>query len=359
MRRYAFALAAVVTAAAATLFAATVFASAQNAYAHFEHFGHYNAKGDAIGPYYAYEQLDPDYAKPGEPAAIQFSIQDHDGRDTKDLVTMVEVYSGITGERLAAFPWTKQDTGDFQLFYTFPDVGYYQIVLSMATGPANNLNGVDPPRTTLSGTAGCNCDRAVFNAAISNNFGEIWSTAMIASVLIPLGIIGVVLGLVYKRKRKELHANSSEEFVKWSLLLLAIAGGMVHFAIYSEHASLRLEYSIFLITAGIAQVSYGLMYILLTMVGAEESRINPRRYYRKTVVLNLFGLIGTAVLLGLYAYAITFPPPLSPNPVPEDVDLAGILAKSAEAILVVGIIYLMRLEKRRLASRLAETPSKT
>jgi len=351
MRTYALALA---VAAAAMLFAA----STQSAYAHFEHFAHYNAKGDGIGQYYVFEQLDPDYAKPGEPAAIQFSIQDTDGHDTHNVVTMVEVYSGLTGERLAAFPWTKQDTGDFQVFYTFPDAGYYQIVLSLATGSVN-LNQVDPARATLSGTEGCGCDRAVFNAAISNSFGEIFNTAIIAGALIPLALMGIVLGLVYKRKRKQLHANSSEEFVKWSVLLLAIAGGMVHFAIYSEHASLRIEYSIFLIVAGVAQVSYGLMYILLTMVGADESRLNPRRYYRKTVILNLFGMIGTAVLLGLYAYAITFPPPLSPNPVPEDVDLAGILAKSAEAILVVGIIYLMRLEKRRLAGHLAETPSKT
>jgi hypothetical protein len=352
MRRSAIALAVV---AAITMLSAT---SIQNAYAHFEHFSHYNARGDTVGPYYAYEQLDPDYAKPGEPAAIQFSIQDSEGRDVKNVVEMVEVYSSITGERVAAFPWTQQDTGDFQVFYTFPEIGYYQVVLSVATGPVN-LNGIDPPRATLSGTVGCNCDRAIFNTAISNDFGTIWNTAMIASVLIPLGIIGIVLGVVYRRKKKQLHANSSEEFVKWGLLLLAVAGGMVHFAIYSEHASLRLEYSIFLITAGIAQVSYGLMYILLTMAGAEESRVAPHRYYRKTVVLNLFGLIGTAVLLGLYAYAVTFPPPLSPNPVPEDIDLAGILAKSAEAILVVGIIYLMKLEKRRLARNLAQTPSKT
>lgn len=351
MRTYALALAA---GAAIMLLAA----SAQNAYAHFEHFAHYNAKGDGIGQYYVFEQLDPDYARPGEPTALQFSIQDLDGHDTHNVVTMVEVYSGVTGERIAAFPWTKQDTGDFQVFYTFPSVGYYQIVLSVAVGSVN-LNGVDPTRATLSGTEGCNCDRVIFNAAISDNFGTIWNTAIIASVLIPLGLMGVVLGLVYRRKRKELHANSSEEFVKWSVLLLAIAGGMVHFAVYSEHASLRIEYSIFLIIAGIAQVSYGLLYILLTMVGAEESRISPRRYYRKTVVLNLFGMIGTAVLLGLYAYAVTFPPPLSPNPVPEDIDLAGILAKSAEAILVVGIIYLMRLEKRKLAGHFAETPSKT
>ncbi|HVX03022.1 MAG TPA: hypothetical protein VHA09_07695 [Nitrososphaera sp.] len=332
--------------------------STQNAYAHFEHMAHYNAKGEGVGQYYVYEQLSPDYAKPGEATALQFSIQDQNGDDTKDVVTMVEVYSGITGERLVAFPWTKQDTGDFQVFYTFPKVGYYQIVLSVATGPVN-MNGVDPVRATLSGVEGCNCDRVIFNAAISDNFETIWNAAILASILIPLGIMGVVLMLVYKRKRKQLHANSSEEFVRWGVLLLAIAGGMVHFAVYAEHSALRLEYGIFLIVAGVGQVCYGIIYILLTMVGAEESRMAPRRYYRKTVVLNLFGLIGTAVLLGLYAYAITFPPPLSPNPVPEEVDLGGILAKSAEAILVVGIVYLMRFEKRRLASRLAETPSKT
>jgi hypothetical protein len=53
------------------------------------------------------------------------------------------------------------------------------------------------------------------------------------------------------------------------------------------------------------------------------------------------------VLIFLYLYSVTFPPPLSPNSTPEDVDLGGIIAKSFEIILVVGIIYLMRTEKRR------------
>ncbi len=357
MMRRTYAVALVVVGMLLMLLAATT-TTPQHAYAHFEHFAHYNSRGDGIGQYYVYQQLDPDYAKPGEPAAIQFSVQDMDGHDTHNIVTMVEIYSSISGERLAAFPWTKQDTGDFQVFYTFPSTGYYQIVLSVATGSVN-LNAVDPPRVTLSGVEGCNCDRVVFNAAISNNFGMIFDSAILAGVLFPLVVVGAILGLVYKRKRKQLHANSSEEFVKWSVLLLAIAGGLVHFAVYSEHASLRIEYSIFLIAAGASQVSYGILYILLTMMGSEESRLDPRQYYRKTVILNLFGLIGTAVLLGLYVYAVTFPPPLSPNPVPEDIDLGGILAKSAEAILVVGIIYLMRLEKRKLAGHFAETPSKT
>ncbi|HEX2557485.1 MAG TPA: hypothetical protein VHK86_04125, partial [Nitrososphaera sp.] len=78
----------------------SVFASVPDAQAHFEHFSHYNNRGDGIGPYYAYEALDPEYAKPNEPVAIMFSVQDHDGHDTYNIVSMVEVYSAETGERL-------------------------------------------------------------------------------------------------------------------------------------------------------------------------------------------------------------------------------------------------------------------
>src|SRR3712207_9322817 len=50
------------------------------AYAHFEHLGHYNNRGGHIGPYYAYEALEPDYAGPNEPVAVMFSVQDQIGR---------------------------------------------------------------------------------------------------------------------------------------------------------------------------------------------------------------------------------------------------------------------------------------
>src|SRR5262245_16807080 len=116
---------------------ALIFVSAVPAYAHFDHFAHYNARGDGIGEYYVYLQLEPDYTPPGEPAAVMFSVQDHDGHDTRDIETMVEIYQS-TGERLQAYPWTKQDVGDFHVFYTFPREGSYQVVLSIATGEVNS-----------------------------------------------------------------------------------------------------------------------------------------------------------------------------------------------------------------------------
>lgn len=329
----------------------------QKAYAHFNHFTHYNNRGDTVGPYYAYEALDPEYAAPNRPTALLFSVQDNDGHDTYNIVTMVEIYSIATGERLKAFPWTKEDTGDFQLYYNFPDIGNYAIVLSVATGSGPvNLNSIDPPRDTLISTTGCNCNRAVFNVSVSNSFGAIWTDAMYAAVIGPVTLFGIVLGIVYWGQRKDGHGSETFETVKWIIMLLAIAGGLVHLSVFADHASLRIEYSIFLITAGIMQIRYGVSYILLTLKSSPARFRDPvysRSYYKKTLGLNLFGLLGTAVLIGLYTYAVIFPPPLSPNNQPEDIDAAGILAKSTEVALVFGILYLMRSEKKRFEKRIA------
>jgi hypothetical protein len=327
--------------------------SAAPAYAHFDHLTHYNGRGDGVGQYYVYEALEPDYAAPGEPTAIMFSVQDGEGRDTYNVETMVEVYAS-SGERVKAFPWTKQDVGDFQMFYTFPQVGSYQIVLSIADGRVNTY-GIDPPRNTLGSSAGCNCERLIFNVAISQGFGAIYSSALAGGVFGSLGIFGAVLGLTYRsRKKSGKFVSAPGDVARYIVTLAAIAGGLVHFAVYSGHASLRLEYSIFLIVAGGMQVTYGILYSMLTLISATGGRARPRDHYRKTVVVNLFGLVGTAVLIGLYAYSVTLPPPLSPTGRPEDIDVAGILAKAVEVFTLIGIVYLMRLEKGRLEAYLKE-----
>ncbi len=324
------------------------------AYAHFEHLGHYNNRGGHIGPYYAYEALEPDYAGPNEPVAVMFSVQDREGRDTYNIHTMVEIYSATTGERLKAWPWTEQEIGDFELFYNFPEVGSYQIVLSVAKdGNSVNLNSIDPPRPTLSSTASCNCDRAIFNVSITKNFGTIWNVMMLVAISLPLSVVGAVLAWNYRRTIKSgmYQGSMRRDTIRYLIMLAAIAGGVVHLAVYAEHALLRLEYSVFLLVAAGMQIVYGVLYTLLTLagVGANESR---HKYYQKKLAVNLFGLIGTGILLGLYAYSVILPPPLSPNDEPEDVDIAGILAKSIEVFTVIGIVYLMRIEKHQLTSQL-------
>jgi hypothetical protein len=65
-------------------------------------------------------------------------------------------------------------------------------------------------------------------------------------------------------------------------------------------------------------------------------------------LVNLFGLIGTSVLIGLYIYSIILPPPLSPTNKPESIDIFGVIAKTIEILLIIGIVALMIWEKRRL-----------
>ena len=316
------------------------------AFAHLDHIPHYNGNESHAEHYVVIQALDPEYAAPGEPTAVMFSIQDGDGNDVRNVETMLEIYAS-DGERLKAFPWTKYDVGDFTAYYTFPDVGGYQIVMSIANGPVNS-NSIDPVRSTLTSSNGCNCERVLFNVHISKNFGTIFTSTIMSAIFVPMIGLGVIMWLNYRGKKNSgKMSGAAGEMVKYAVMLSAVAGGMVHFAVYSEHGSLRLEYPIFLISAGGMQVTYGMLYILFAL-RSEAGTLNPAQYYRKTVFLNLFGLAGTAVLLGLYTYSVIFPPPLSPVDRPESVSVAGVLAKSVEVFLVGGILYLMRLEKKKL-----------
>jgi hypothetical protein len=332
--------------------------SMPRSYAHFSHLAHYNIGGMGLGKYYVNEQLDPEYTLPRQPTKISFSIQDTNGNDVYNIVAMVEIYMASTGERVNVYPWTKHDSGDFDLYYTFPQVGNYQIVISIANAASQvNLYGIDPPRFDLGDNSNCNCARAIFNVNVSNNFGNFFEGAVFAGVGGIIVIFGSVLGFTYKSRRKSaLYPNlTKHEVLKYIVLLLAVAAGIVHLVVYSEHGGLRIEYSIFLLTAGATQIAYSVLYVLLTISEesiAGKSREPAKAYYRKTLIVNLFGLIGTSVLLGLYAYSVILPPPLSPNNVPEDIDLSGILDKSLEVSLVIGIIYLMGSERRKLKSQL-------
>jgi nitrate reductase gamma subunit len=327
------------------------------AYAHFEHFTHYNNRGSHLGEYYVYEALEPEYAGPNEPIAIMFSIQDLNGRDTYNLDAMVEIYSAATGERLEAWPWTRQEIGDFEVYYNFPELGSYQIVLSVAKdggGPANQY-GIDPPRTTISSNQGCDCHRAIFNISITENIGTIWTIMMFIAVALPLTVVGGVLMWNYRRIKNSSRNPSGmrNDTARYLVMLAAIAGGVVHLAVYAEHASLRLEYSIFLLVAAGMQIVYGVVYTLLTLTG-QGANEPAFLYYRKKMAINLFGLVGSGILLVLYAYSVILPPPLSPNNQPESIGVAGILAKAIEVFTVIGIVYLMRMEKHYLIAQLKE-----
>jgi hypothetical protein len=344
--------------AGATLLVLLILCSFPECFAHLEHLPHYNGNGVGVGKYYVNQAIDPEYTPPQEPSKISFSIQDGNGNDVYNILTMVEIYAEKSGDRLKVYPWTQRDSGDFSIYYTFPDIGNYQVVLSIANkeDPISH-NRIDPARNALTNNLNCNCDRGVFNISVTKNFGNIYGIAILAGVLGIIVVLGVVLGWIYRSRMKShlyMNLTNNKEGVKYLVLLFAIGAGCVHLAVYSEHGSVRIEYSIFLLAAAGSQVGYGILYVLLSLTDeskTSQSRTYTLNYYRKTVILNLFGLIGSMLLIVLYIYSVVLPPPLSPNNRPENVDFGGILDKSFEFLLVIGIVYLMVWEKRRLQSQ--------
>jgi hypothetical protein len=339
------------------------FSAVQFAEGHFDHLAHNNAAGFGISEnYYVNEQTDPEFPKPNELSKIQFSVQDRNGHDVKNIIVMVEIYYSSGQQRIAVFPWTTLATGDFNVPFVFPKTGEYQIVISILNNGFNStqiINTVPPPRTILNDNTNCNCERGVLNASVTNNaFGSIFLITLYLAIFGAVSVLGVVLFWMYWSRRKNALFNdyTKYDFIKYFVLLLALGASVVHLAIFPEHGALRLEYSIFLLSASGAQLAYGIIYILL--IYSEETTTDNRlkktdkllvtkQYYKKSLLLNLFGLVGSLILIILYLYSITFTPPLSPNGRPEDVDISGIIDKSLEVILVIGIIALMRYERRR------------
>jgi hypothetical protein len=333
------------------------FASTNIAFSHLEHLPHYNGGFSGVGKYYIFQGMEPDYPRPGEPAGIVFSIQDNKGNDMTSVVTMVEIYDEKSGDRIAVFPWTKHDVGDFRLYYTFPKIGNYILVVSVVDDSPvseNRIGLASPARSTLLDRSDCDCERGLMNISVTNNFGTIYYSSVFTGIFMGIAVLGVVLALMFLKRRKTIMSANikDKQVLKYCILFLAMASGFVHIAVFPGHASLRIEYSIFLFAAGAAQFAYGIVYVLISL---NESKITNdmsavRSRYKKTAVLNMFGLIGTSVLLGLYLYSVILPPPLSPNNIAEQVEVAGVLAKSTEAILVGGMIYLMIWERRRFRS---------
>ncbi len=331
----------------------------QYAQGHFDHLSHYNGGGFGISDkYYVNQQLEPTYTKPNELSQVMFSIQDNAGRDVHDIMVMVEIYSN-SGERVSVFPWTRLDIGDFGVPFVFPKAGSYHIVLSVLNsdvGSSQIVNTVPPARSILNDNSGCDCERGVFNVSITENFGSVFVTVVYISIFLAIFVLGATLLWMFwsRRNNKAINPLSNNDFIKYSVLFLAFGASVVHLAVSPGHAGLRLEYSIFLITASAVQLAYGISYVLLIFSEDTDVKIRKydkmlvtKQYYKKSLKLNYIGLVGSLFLIFLYLYAVTFPPPLSPNSHPEDVDIAGIVDKSLEVILVIGILFLMRYEKRR------------
>jgi hypothetical protein len=391
------------------LFMSTQINIIPTAQAHLEHLPHYNSGGNryGYGNYISFVALQPEYGTTDHPTQITFSIQDFDNNDVYNVSTMVEIYESISGKRIHVFPWTFRDVGDFSLYYQFPRKGSYQIVLSIANSNNNgslrelasylppsspSSSSIDPPRSILGDVSDCDCTRTIFNISVASNFGDIRNGLYFISIIAPVTLLGIVLIKNYSKKRRELKEGQkgrrvrrgggyivsdndldvsnnennnnnetssssssvadSKQLIKHLIMLLALAGGIVHLVVFPGHGSLHIYYSIFLLAAAGAQITYGVLYFLIMLskpfyeISDQQQQEVIKSTYRYNMAVNLFGFVGTAVLVGLYIYVVIYPPPLSPTNQPEEIEIAGVLSKSVEVALLIGIAFIIRWDRQ-------------
>jgi hypothetical protein len=313
-----------------------------NSYAHLEQS---SSGGVMQGNYFSYIGFDPRNPAPNEHVEIIFSIQDKNGNDMHDIETMVEIYSDSMEKRIFYEPWNFQDIGDFEIPFVFEKSGAYQIILSVSE--VNNLKEhVVSPRFMPSSSSDCDCTRVLFNVSVSENWNNIWTSLMVVILVLPFSVFGYAMWINYKNKQNSNQKLSRHETLRYVIMFLAFAGGLIHLSIYIDHAPIRIEYGIFLLLAAISQIGFGVLLLSTVLFVPKISQKSLINYHHRNLAIYLFGLIGSAVLVGLYIYAVSYPPPLSPESHPEHIDMAGIIAKILELSLIGVIVYVMKLENR-------------
>ncbi len=151
---------------------------------------------------------------------------------------------------------------------------------------------------------------------------------MVIAIILVCTVFGMAVVMNYlKNKTDKKHTN--QEVLKYFIVFLAIAGGLIHMSIYIEHVPLIIEYAMFLLLAAISQVGFGALFFTVLMFESSTKIIKSiESNYTKNTMIYLFGLIGSVILVGLYTYVVTFSLPLSSIPHPEHIEISGILAKS-------------------------------
>jgi len=315
-----------------------------NSFAHLEKS---SSGGVMEGKYSIFIGFEPRYPSPGESTKIIFSIQDFDGNNIYEIETMVEIYSVNMENRLFYESWNEQKIGDFEIPFIFENIGTYQIVLWISED-GNLKEYTVPPQQVPSNASDCNCTRVLFNVSVSETWNNIWTSLMVIIVVLPCSVFGYAMWKNYKNKEKSNQKTSKHETLRYVIVFLAFAGGIIHLSIYVDHVPLRVEYGLFLLLAAISQIGFGVLFLSTLLFDSNVQQKEFESIYRRNIAVYLFGLIGSVVLLGLYIYSVSYPPPFSPENHPEIIGIAGIVAKTLEISLIVIISFVIYLENKAI-----------
>ncbi len=283
--------------------------------AHLPHLAHYNGGSQLMNGYMTELATEPEYIRPGEKADLLISIQDTNGNDLHAVKSEIKIFKD---EQLVnEFPLTIHLTGDFKESYTFPDAGIYQLEINTYGSKEFPYSGGNVEAS------------ASYNIFVSEWSGQIINSVIVVSIVVPLAVLGAVLGFRAKAMAKSGVRLNKDSVIQYVAALSAMAAGIIHTLIYEDHSTQSIFIGVFFIVAGFSQLSYGFLYMMF-----------------KKRSLNYVGLFGTVAIIGLYIYAVTLPAPLYSRPVPEQVEVIGVAVKAIESILLISLIYIISREQK-------------
>ena len=155
--------------------------------------------------------------------------------------------------------------------------------------------------------------------------------------------LGITVGLVSSLGYKPVYSKSrSISFTNLSIAILSISAGIIHLLLIQEHMKESFMWGVFFLISGIAQLIFGIIIILM---GGKLSPINKS-------ILYYFGIIGNALLVGIFVLVRLITPPFSTEAVPiNELEPNGIITIITEILLVVLLAYLIKSTSKSLRSQ--------
>jgi hypothetical protein len=146
--------------------------------------------------------------------------------------------------------------------------------------------------------------------------------------------LGATVGLVSSSGYKPVYSKSrSISITNLSIAILSISAGIIHLLLIQEHMKESFMWGIFFLITGIAQLIFG---IIIIIIGGKVYPINKS-------ILYYFGVIGNALLVGIFVLVRLITPPFSTEAAPiNELEPNGIITIITELLLVVLLAYLIK-----------------
>ena len=174
------------------------------------------------------------------------------------------------------------------------------------------------------------------NKNINTNMSTMKEDNIISPLTEWIGVfaLGITVGILLPIRYKPVYSKSrSISITNLSIAILSISAGIIHLLLIQEHMKESFMWGIFFLITGIAQLIFG---IIIIIIGGKVYPINKS-------ILYYFGVIGNALLVGIFVLARLITPPFSTEAAPiNELEPNGIITIITELLLVVLLAYLIK-----------------